>query len=138
MATVVVQQARQTDAPRFLSLSRNELLRRKLEAATLANRGTAPTSTDWERSAAASGDLSDDHRSREPVESLECPPVPHGGQISQVCRRRSAIQVWSATASTTARRYWAPSGPRYRSRAKKREVCAYGALLWMRAARSDR
>lgn len=76
MATVVVQQARQTDAPRFLSLSRNELLRRKLEAATLANRGTAPTSTDWERSAAASGDLSDDHRSRELRRELGVPAGP--------------------------------------------------------------
>ncbi len=42
-----------------LGLSRNELLRRKLEGAALADPETAMTTADWERSAAAFGDLSD-------------------------------------------------------------------------------
>lgn len=43
-----------------LGLSRNEFLRRKLEGATLASPGTTLTAADWDRSAAAFGDLSDD------------------------------------------------------------------------------
>lgn len=44
-----------------LGLSRNELLRRKFEGATtLANTETALTIADWNRSAAAFGDLADD------------------------------------------------------------------------------
>ena len=44
-----------------LGLSRNEFLRRKLEGATtLANAETALTAADWDRSAAAFGDLADD------------------------------------------------------------------------------
>lgn len=43
-----------------LGLSRNEFLRRKLEGATPpANAGTALTGDDWDRSAAAFGDLAD-------------------------------------------------------------------------------
>lgn len=43
-----------------LGLSRNEFLRRKLEAGTtVANGETALTVADWERSAAAFGDLED-------------------------------------------------------------------------------
>lgn len=44
-----------------LGLSRNEFLRRKFEAAaTSTNAGTALTAADWDRSAAAFGDLADD------------------------------------------------------------------------------
>lgn len=44
-----------------LGLSRNEYLRRKFEgAATLANSGAGLTVADWNRSAAAFGDLADD------------------------------------------------------------------------------
>lgn len=42
-----------------LGLSRNEFLRRKLEGATPAKPEAALTSADWDRSAAAFGDLAD-------------------------------------------------------------------------------
>lgn len=43
-----------------LGLSRNESLRRKLEGVTVTTSGTALTAEDWNRSAAAFGDLADD------------------------------------------------------------------------------
>lgn len=42
-----------------LGLSRNEFLRRKLEGATPVNPEAALTYADWDRSAAAFGDLAD-------------------------------------------------------------------------------
>lgn len=43
-----------------LGLSRNEFLRRKLEGATPTRPETTLTAADWDRSAAAFGDLADD------------------------------------------------------------------------------
>jgi hypothetical protein len=40
-----------------LGLSRNEFLRRKLEGTTATSPGTVLTAADWDRSAAAFGDL---------------------------------------------------------------------------------